>query len=359
MLVTRVKARRLNRLALAALATGDLVSSWELGHDALALLPPQGRRLPWAADRASVLLTLSSTAGERRDHSGAAGHLQEAAALMEKFPASKIRDEWLAEVFIRLGDTLRLAGRYAEASAALWAARGLPGWDGFAPLRKAGLLNALGILAKETGDYLVAAQRYRDALSILEEAVGEDGPELAGLHHNLAGLLHIQGLYDEAEPEIRRALAIRERSNPSDPLGTAADTSVLGAVLSGQGRLQEAEQALLLARGIWASRYGADHYEVAVQLNSLACVQQKRGCFDKALADYMRALQIKEKVLGREHPEIAALLNNIASVEADQGRTADARTHYDEALAIFNRTLGIDHPSTRTCSENRTLLATA
>ena len=271
---------------------------------------------------------------------------------MEKFPASRIRDEWLAEVFTRLGNTLRLAGQYPEASAVFLAARVLPGWDGLDPLRKAGALNALGILAKDTGDYSMAAERYGEVLSILEAAVGEDGPELADIHHNLAGLFHIQGRYDEAEPEIRRALALRARSDSPYSLGTAADTSVLGAVLDGQGRLKEAEQALLIARGIWESRYGPDHYEVAVQLNNLASVQQKKGDFASASANYALALQIKEYVLGREHPEIAALLNNLASVEVDQGRAAKARNLYDQALSIFARTLGADHPSTRVCSDN-------
>lgn len=352
MFFTRARARRLNRLALASLNVGDAAVSLKLGQDALALLPLRSRGLAMAADRGNVLLTLSSIAAEKRDHREAAAKLEEAAALVEKFPASRIRDEWLAEVFTRLGDTLRLAGRYAEASAALGAARGLPGWDGLVPLRRAGVLNALGILAKDTGDYPLAADRYRDALSIVQGTVGEGGSELASLHHNLAGLDHVQGRYHEAEPEIRLALELRERSDPPDLLGMAADLSVLGAVLNGQGRLEEAEQALLTAKGIWESRYGPEHYEVAVQLNNLASVRQNKGDFDTASSDYLRAMQIKENVLGREHPEIASLLNNLASLEADRGRMAQARTLYGEALAIFAKTLGPDHPSTRVCAEN-------
>jgi tetratricopeptide (TPR) repeat protein len=344
------RARRFNRLALVSLAAGDHDKAADLALKAHALLPGPGHDLAGAADRAGVLLTLSTIAADKRDHGEAAARLEEAAGILENAPASRMRAVWLAEVFTRLGDTLRLAGKHGEATNALTAARQLTEGDNLEPLRRAAVLNAQGILSKDMGRYEEAEKHYAAALELMRGSLGTDDPEFAGLHHNLAGLLHIQGRFEEAEPEIRIALEMRGRSDPPDPSGVAADMSVLGAVLAGQGRLAEADKALRDSLALWTARYGPDHYEVAVQLNNLASVQQKMGDLEAAAAGYERALQIKERVLGRDHAEIAALLNNIAALEGDRGYGVAARAHYDQALAIFERNLGPAHPDTRTCA---------
>ncbi|MBT2549749.1 tetratricopeptide repeat protein [Arthrobacter sp. ISL-65] len=279
------------------------------------MLPGRGRTLSAAAARAELLLTSSSIAGESCNHRQGIDLLREAVGHIEPFPASKTREIWLAEILTRLGNTQRLAGQYGEASVTLTAALNLAGWDSLEPLRKAGVLNAQGILAKDTGRFEESKRFYTRALELMTGALGSNAPELASVHHNLAGLLHAQGRFDEAEPEALRALALRNLSVPPDPTGEAADMSVLGAVLAGEGRLDEAENRLRTALQIWESFYGPDHYEVGVQLNNLASIQQTRGDIDAASTGYRRALEIKERVLGRDHPEVAALLNNIAAVE--------------------------------------------
>lgn len=344
-------------MALVFLAARDLPRAWALTQEARGLLPGGGRKLAGAVDNAELLLTLSSIAAGSCHHQLGIDLLREAAGPFEPLPASTTRDVWLAEILTRLGNTQRLAGHYSEASATLTAAQNLAGWDSLEPLRKAGVLNAMGILAKDTGQFEDSRKYYTRALELMTGTLDSNAPELVGVHHNLAGLLHVQGRFDEAEPEALRALSLRALSDPPDPSGMAADMSVLGAVLAGEGRLDEAEDQLRTALQIWESLYGPDHYEVAVQLNNLASIQQKRGEFDAASVGYMRALEIKEHVLGRNHPEVAALLNNIAALESELGRIGPAKDHYDEALAIFERTLGPDHPDTKACAANRSRLA--
>lgn len=134
---------------------------------------------------------------------------------------------------------------------------------------------ARGILAKDTGHFEDSRRCYARALALMTGVLDPNAPELAGVHHNLAGLLHAQGRFGEAEPEALRALSLRALSDPPDPSGMAADVSVLGAVLPGEGRLDEAEDQLRTALQIWESLYGPDHYEVAARLNNLASIQQK------------------------------------------------------------------------------------
>jgi tetratricopeptide (TPR) repeat protein len=333
---SRIKARRLHRLALVSLAARDLPGAWAQTQEARKLVPGRGRTLSGAAQRVELLLATAAIAGEEScNHQQGIDVLQEAARHFEPFPASKTRDVWLAEILTRLGNTQRLAGQYSEASATLAGALHLTGWDSLEPLRKAGVLNALGILAKDTGHFEDSKRYYTNAHELMTGALGSNAPEFASMHHNLAGLLHAQGRFDEAEPEALRALSLRALSDPTDPSGMAADMSVLGAVLAGEGRLDEAEDQLRAALQTWESLYGSDHYEVAVQLNNLASIQQTRRAFEAASAGYKRALEIKERVLGQKHPEVAALLNNVAAVENELGRIELVKERHDEALTIF------------------------
>jgi tetratricopeptide (TPR) repeat protein len=350
---TRIRARRLNRLALASLAAGDRSGAKALASTALATLRPRCRRLPSVVACADLLMTLAMAAEELRNHGDATRHLREAAEALQSLPRSEMRDLWLSEVFTRLGDTLRLDGHYEQASETLEAAHQLAEQNRDEPLRMAGICNAQGILAKDTGHFTEAGRYYARAQRLMTEALGPDAPAAAGILHNIAGLLHVQGRFAEAEPAIRKALKLRELAEPSDLVGIAADTSVLGAVLAGQGRLPEAEVELQSALQMWEARFGRGHYEVAVQLHNLAAVQQQRKAFSAADAAYSEALRIKQRVLGRDHPEIAALLNNLASLRCDEGRTTEALELYEQALAIFGSSLGPDHPNTKVCEANR------
>lgn len=347
-----LRARRVNRLALVALSAGDNERCRALATKAFEMLPERRVGLVAATNRAAILMTLAAAAAEVRDHEEAASRLRDAVRGLEAAPASATRDVWRTEVLTRLGDTLRLAGHYPEARAALETAWDLAESSKAEPLRKAAVQNALGILSKDTGHFQEAEGHYAQTRGLMEDALGPGAPGMAGLHHNLAGLLHVQGHYFEAEPEIRKAMALRQREDPVDVPALAADTSVLGAILAGQDRLAEAEEALREALSMWEQRFGSDHYEVAVQLHNVASVQHKRGDLEGADRSYHRALQIKTRVLGLGHREIGALLNNIAALRHDQGLTAEANRLYAEALQIFEVALGPEHPDTKICAAN-------
>jgi len=256
---------------------------------------------------------------------------------------------------VQLGDGQRRQGKYTAAARSLAAARALSETEDLEPGQRAGVSNALGILAKDTGRYDDAARHYAAIPALLEPALGSNSPLLAPAYHNIAGLAHVQGHFAEAEEPARRALALREKGT-ADPTGVAADAAVLGAVLSGLGRYDEAEGLFRRALSTWEHRYGPDHYEVAVNLHNLAAVAQGRG--DRAAAErlFTTALQIKARALGDRHPEVAVVHNNLAVLYTKQGRTEEALRHYDAALDILQQTVGSAHPTTVTCRGNRVRL---
>lgn len=313
---------------------------------------PNTKWLRLAAGQASVLMHLAAASIRDRDHGCAIDLLREAERQFSSVANSRAKDRWLAEILLRLGDALRLAGRYEDAGEALAKAENLAATDPALPLRLALISNAQGILAKDTGDFDGALSHYVDAQKVVETELGESDPALASIHHNLAGLLLAQERFAEAEQSARKAVALRERAVPLDPEGLAADRSVLGSVLLGLGHLREAEQEYLRSKSFWMDRYGPGHYEVAVQLNGLSTILQARGEFDAAEHGFREALRIKIQLLGSEHRESAALLNNLGALEMDRGHQDASVRLYDQALSAFRMSLGEEHPETRLCSEN-------
>jgi len=222
-------------------------------------------------------------------------------------PAGGERDRWLVDALLRLGSALRQDARYGVAEVSLGEALALAEQADLEPQRLAACRNALGVLAKDTGRYQQAQACYSDALDILESLVGQDSPDLANLHHNLAGLNHARGDFSDAERFARRALELRRGSPAPDLAEIAADTCVLGAILAASGRHDEAEPLLRDALQIWTARFGPDHYEVAVSLHHLAVVHSARGDRRSAETSLLAALQIKTRLLSSDHPEMIAL----------------------------------------------------
>jgi len=264
-----------------------------------------------AFEQVAVLLTLADFAGQLGEHASVVAFTRHAVALLRVAPAGGERDRWLVDALLRLGSALRLDARYGVAEVTLAEALALAEQADLEPQRRAACRNALGVLAKDTGRYQQAQACYSDALDLLKPLVGPDSPDLANLHHNLAGLGHARGDFTDAETFARRALELRRGSPAPDLTQIAVDTCVLGAILAASGRHDEAEPLLRDALQIWTDRFGPDHYEVAVSLHHLAVVHSARGDRRSAETSFQAALQIKTRLLRSDHPEIIALSTSV------------------------------------------------
>ncbi|MFI5912343.1 tetratricopeptide repeat protein [Dactylosporangium sp. NPDC051541] len=236
-LVTLARARRAHRRALRLANAERHAEAVVAAEAAVRLLESAGRPRELAAAR--------MTLGDLRFQLG------EHAAAVEAFSAAG------AEGLLPLGNCLRVLGRFAEAEFALAAA----------PARPA-TRNAFGVLCKDTGRYEEAARHYAAALA---------DPALHGVvHHNLAGLAHAQGRYEEALIAALTALVWHARERGCNSPEVAADAAVLGAIQLGLGRLDDAAASLGRARDIWQRRYGPEHYETRICRRGLAAVERAR-----------------------------------------------------------------------------------
>ncbi len=223
---------------------------------------------------------------------------------------------------------------------------------GFTFMEPTRLLNEAGLYYKDRGQYKAAEPLYLRALSIREEVLGADHPDVANSLNHLALLYAYQGRYSEAEPLYLRALGIYEEVLGADHPAVAHSLNNLAALYYTQGRYTEAEPLYKRALGIYEEVLDADHPDVATSLNNLAALYRNQGRYSEAEPLYLRALGIGEKVLGADHPDVANSLNNLAALYDNQGRYSEAEPLYLRALGIYEEVLGADHPDVATSLNN-------
>ena len=129
----------------------------------------------------------------------------------------------------------------------------------------------------------------------------------------------LQGKYPEAEASLRQALAIMERAVGADNIDTARARDHLGVVLRAQGKYGEAEPQLKRALAAREQVLGANHPDVAATLDNLAVLYGLSGDDKNALAYSRRA---SAAVIARASTEASGQLGY------ERSRSLDARTGY-------------------------------
>jgi tetratricopeptide (TPR) repeat protein len=194
------------------------------------------------------------------------------------------------------------------------------------------------------GRYGEAEPLHIRALSIREQQLGQDHPNVAQSLDSLAVIYHSQGRYEEAEPLHIQALSIREQQLGQDHPNVAQSLNNLANLYLSQGRYKEAEPLFIRALSICEQQLGQDHPNVAHILSNLAHLYYAQGHYEQAEPFYVRALSICEQQLGQDHPDVAESFNNLGLLYRSQGRCEEAEPLFVRALVIREQQLGQDHP---------------
>jgi tetratricopeptide (TPR) repeat protein len=140
------------------------------------------------------------------------------------------------------------------------------------------LCSKIGVYRNLRAQFSQAEPLYRRALSIGEQSLGPDHPEVAIRLSNLAQLLQDTNRLSEAEPMMRRALSIGEQSYGPDHPNVAIRLNNLAQLLKATNRLSEAEPLMRRALSIFHSSLGEDHpstQRVAANYESLQEARDK------------------------------------------------------------------------------------
>ena len=220
-------------------------------------------------------------------------------------------------------------------------------------------LDALGLLARNRGDYALARQRHVEAEAVLARSLGplHDDTVTAGL-----GVVETDRLRGEPAAATSRLEAITaglEKAGRTQTLGYASALVVTGRMAVARGDFAAAEAALSQALAIRNQLLGGLSLSVIATETDLAGVYLLTGQFAAADERLQSVLERSRRLYGPRHPEVAATLNNIGMNLLSLGRAQEAEATLREAYDQFLEFRGPDTPDTVTVLNNIALAAQA
>jgi serine/threonine-protein kinase len=253
------------------------------------------------------------------------------------------------------------------------------------PEISADLMDVMGTVYQNLGDYDAAEELLRRALEKRRKVHGSHHPDVVMSLHNLASITATrndfeaaQALYeeaialslameppkdkmtaillnslgvlrfdredlDQAETLFRRSLELHQRTPSEDDPEMVKPMNNLAALLYRRDDLQAAERLMRRTLDIRIRNYGDFHPKVALSLNSLVAVLKAQGRLSEAEELARRAVTMRRRLLGNDHSDLAVSINNLAELLRAQNRPDEAEPHYREALEITLRAFGEQH----------------
>ena len=152
------------------------------------------------------------------------------------------------------------------------------------------ILNQAAIVELRSGDWLAAANTWRQTLALSEQSYGPNHPVTAILLRNLATVYRRQQLYRKSEVLAQRSITILEARFGSEDSSLVPSLTTLAEVYFEERRYTEAGRLLERALAVGATNPDG-HYATA--LHDLAAVYQVQGNLKKANPLYEQALRIR------------------------------------------------------------------
>ncbi len=245
-----------------------------------------------------------------------------------------------AEVLDTLGSIYRNLGDYVEArrllEESLEVRRRL--YPGDHPDLAKGISNLAGLLYR-VGEYQQARTLHLEALP-MRRRLGEEG-ELARAMCSLATSLLSRGAFAPAEELYLTCLRIREQAAEPEPLALAKSHRSLGTLYYAWGRLDQAEPYLRRAHEIHLEELEPGHTDLALTLTSLGRLALAQGEYPWAEEALSKALEIRRGRLG-EHPLVAFTETDLAELHLARGEIDRAEALLHGALAVLRRSKAED-----------------
>ena len=141
-------------------------------------------------------------------------------------------------------------GRFSQAERELEKALGILESPWPQDLLLANSLASLGETLEDFGKYAQAARHYRQALSVKEELLGVNHPDLAIELNNLGLILYEQGRYPPAQEIFQRLLPLLEENHSLGKRQLSICLENYAAVLRRLGEDERSTQLLSRARSI-------------------------------------------------------------------------------------------------------------
>lgn len=186
-------------------------------------------------------------------------------------------------------------------------------------------------------------------------AIEADGTprEKAVFASNLGSVYQNWGRYRDALPLLENALGlfIPLGAESVDVAYSLSNLAFLKTMMADYGTV---ERDLLEAQRILAQRYGPQHYRIIASTNNLGRYFIHQGRPEQAAATLKTALDIGEAAFAKKHPHSARTLDLIGELALSRQDHAVACRHFEESLALKRAMLG---EATLEVAHTRTLMA--
>jgi len=196
---------------------------------------------------------------------------------------------------------------------------------------------ATGNIDWSEGQGQEAGQHYQQALVILEKIHGPNHPNVGKVLNNLGGVYENLGDYDRAREYHRRALATFEQALGASHPYVGISLNNLANVYHRQRDFQTALDYNLRALAIRQKTLGANHPYLGGTYNNLGDLYVQTGDAQAGLRAYQKALAINEKSLGPKHPDVANVLVGLSGNLLHLGDEKGAATAAQRAYDIFEQ----------------------
>lgn len=206
------------------------------------------------------------------------------------------------------------------------------------------LLSNLGTLYTNLGDYKRAEKCHIDALNIRKSILGTNSIDYAISLNNLGTLYCELGNYISAKKYFIESLNIKQTILGNLHLNCAVTLSNLGVLYGYMGEYEEAERYVLEALDIRRHILGVNNVDYATSLHCLGSHRLGMGDYEQGEKHLLEALRIRKQVIGENHPDYAISLNNLGTFYSQIGNYDKAENYYIKALDIRKSIFGTTHP---------------
>ncbi len=208
------------------------------------------------------------------------------------------------------------------------------------------LLDALGSVEQDLGEYLAAERSYLHALS----ASTQGDPERVGVLQNLATLYLDTGQYSKGERirEQLENLTWRPGEIENHPAQAATFLNVMASLEHARKRDDQAERYYSRSLMFFRQAHGAVSVDAALVETNLAFLHLEARQYESAAGLFRQAIREIEIASGPENQALIRPLVNLAGCESMAGHANEAEAVARRAVDLSVKVFGEAHPVTAT-----------
>lgn len=207
----------------------------------------------------------------------------------------------------------------------------------------ASILNKMGNLYYEKGEFEAAIGMYRQGLQVERVVLDRNHPNITVTLSNIGQIYKQRGDFDSALRLYEEAYSIQSNSLDVHDPRVAVTLSNMGLIHYQNKNYSAALEMYQEALRIRRDAFSDDNLEVASSLNSVGLVLFKLGLHALALQSFTESLRVRRILLGEAHLDVAVILYNISTIYLELGNEDEAMKCYQETLRVEKVTLGPNH----------------